>query len=115
MLGNAAYFEKCGCEGAPYYLMDVKRLKIGYVILKVKCLECGKEFEIYTQERKTPIHGIVCKSIDERPYKIKCDYSYEDVKEAYDLLKEQTKGKINSGDLVLAYHLRRSFDFEHVK
>ena len=109
------YFDRCAHGSDPFYLLECRRLKIGYIVYKVKCLECGKEFEIYTTERRSHLPGMVYKTIEEKPYKKQCDWSYEDVKEAYDLMKEQTKTRPGYGFLYLSYFLRESFSYDNNK
>ncbi len=106
-------FGKCNHKEAPFYMVSYRRLNIGYIVYKVRCLECGKEFEVYTTERKSEVSGMVYKSIGEIPYKVPCDWSYEDVKEAYDLMKEQTIERHAYGTLYLAYFLRKSFGYSN--
>ncbi|MEG2955981.1 MAG: hypothetical protein RR922_03970 [Clostridia bacterium] len=99
--------EKCDCLEQPLYVISVERKYLGHVEIEVKCLKCGKTKTILCETGQ--YMGLVYTETKEVPYIQKCNHSYEDVKEAYDLMVDQVKGRHAYGPFYISYLLRKSF------
>lgn len=110
---NEVVEEVCNHTMSPLYIKSVEILPLGYVEYTVKCLDCDEELEIIKTARKGGEFGLVGKTVDKFPYMVPCDYDYETVKEAYNMmLSECEDKKYVYGPCYLAYLLRRSYGSE---
>lgn len=100
----------CNHLGAPLVIINVKPEAMCYIRYTLKCLSCGEEFTVIKPASKKQEYGFVGKTLRHYPYVAPCDWEYEAIKEAYDLMAEQCrKNHIFYGNYYLASILRQSF------
>ena len=100
---------KCEHKECPSVVLGVEILELGFIKYKLKCLNCGEEFYQVRQARRGGEFGLVGKTLVDFPYIAPCDWNYEDIKEAYDIMIKQCKGRHVYGQYYLGRLLKKSF------